>query len=121
MSKHRERVADATKRHSTIVEALKRQINTLKQENTRLNRENKDFKTVDEEKSADLNQLVDFIESNPDIPNVRRKYNYSRASGDEYGLLNTDRDLKAYSIVQKHLKKRATKATICKAPRVTEG
>ena len=87
----------------------------------RVNREKKDLKADNEELQADNTDLVDFIESNPDIPNVRRKYNYSRASGDEYGLLNTDRDLKAYSIVQKHLKKRATKATICKAPRVTEG
>ena len=120
-SKHRKRVINATYNHSSIVLSLKRQINTLKEENTRLYRDNKAHKAVDEEKTADLTQLVDFIESNPNIAAVRRQYDYSHASGDEYGLLNIDRDLKAYSTVQKHLKKRATKAAICKPPRVTEG
>ena len=44
-----------------------------------------------------------------------------QASGDEYGLLNTDNDLKAFEAFKKSMKKRASKATICKAPRVTEG
>ena len=44
-----------------------------------------------------------------------------KASGDEYGLLNTDKDLKAFDTFKKNMEKRATKATICKAPRVTEG
>ena len=121
MSKHRERVANATRRHDRIVLALKCQINTLKQKDAKNSKEIKTLKADNEELRAENTSHVDFIVSNPDYPAVRRQYNYLHASGDEYGLLNTDRDLKAYSTVQKHLKKRATKATICKAPRVTEG
>ena len=36
-------------------------------------------------------------------------------------MLNTDDDLKAFESFKKNMKKRATKAAICKAPRVTEG
>ena len=35
-------------------------------------------------------------------------------------MLTTDNDLKAFSTFKKHMKKRTTKATICKATRVTE-
>ena len=73
-SKHRERVANSTYNHNRIVLALKRQINTLKQENTRLNRENKALKAVDDEKSAYLTSLEDFVESNPNVASVRRQY-----------------------------------------------
>ena len=54
MTKHRKRVVDAIYNHSSIVLALKRQINTLKQENTRLNKENMALKAVGEEKRAYL-------------------------------------------------------------------
>ena len=87
----------------------------------RVNRENKDLKADKEELQADNTDYLDFFETNPNVGAVKGRYDYSIASGDEYGLLDTDRDLKAYSTVKKNLKKRATKATICKAPRVTEG
>ena len=51
-AKHRRHIINATYNHSSIVQSLNRQIDTLKQENTRLNRENKSLKAVDEEKSA---------------------------------------------------------------------
>ena len=49
----------------------------------------KALKAVDEEKSVDLTQLVDFIESNPNVGSIKRQYHVLHASGEEYGLLNT--------------------------------
>ena len=64
--------------------------------------------------------LIDFIASNPDVSAVRSHYDFLHISGDKYGLLTTDQDLRAFGTFEKHMKKRASKATICKAPRVTE-
>ena len=72
--KQRERVANATYRHSSIVQSLNRQNDTLKQELMRVNRENKAFKARDEERNAYLTSLEDFVESNPNVASVRRQY-----------------------------------------------
>ena len=70
----RVRVANATYNHCRIVLALKRQLNTLKQRRTRLNRKIKARKDAIEEKRAYLNLLVDFIASDPDIAAIRKQY-----------------------------------------------